>query len=119
MSEIINDNTIAHAKGSQTEMKLLHDVELSLSVSFGSTYMPLRDVLKLTTGSIVELNRLISEPVDIIVNNCVVARGEVVVIEGNYGVRVMDVVSRSDRMSLRHAGRPLREYDEFPVKSGG
>jgi flagellar motor switch protein FliN/FliY len=114
----VNESIKEVDNAAETEMKLLLDVEMSLSVSFGSTYMPLRDVLKLTTGSIVELDRLIMEPVDIIVNNCVIARGEVVVIEGNYGVRVIDVVSRSDRMAARNAGRPLPEYDEFPVKSG-
>jgi len=100
-----------------SDIALLHDVQMPLSVSFGSTFMPLRDVLKLTTGSIVELDRMISEPVDIIVNNCVIARGEVVVIEGNYGVRIIDVVSRNDRMAVRNTGRPLPEYDEFPMKS--
>ena len=114
----MNETITATPKDSDTEMNLLLDVELSLSVSFGSTYLPLRDVLKLTTGSIVELDRLILEPVDIIVNNCIIARGEVVVIEGNYGVRVMDVVSRSDRMAVPNAGRPLPDYDQFPVKSG-
>jgi flagellar motor switch protein FliN/FliY len=119
MNETVNDTldeTPAHTVTS--DMTLLHDVEMPLSVSFGSTFMPLRDVLKLTTGSIVEMDRMISEPVDIIVNNCVIARGEVVVIEGNYGVRILDVVSRSDRMAVRNTGRPLPEYDEFPMKSG-
>lgn len=76
----------------------LLDVELPVSVSFGRAQLPLRDVIKLTTGSIVELNRNISEPVEVIVNNCVIARGEVVVIEGNYGVRIHEIVSRTERM---------------------
>jgi flagellar motor switch protein FliN len=100
------------------EMDLVFEIELPVTVSFGRTYLPLRDVLKLTTGSIVELDRLITEPVDIIVNNCVVARGEVVVIEGNYGVRVTDVVDRSDRLALRNAGRPLRRNRELELKAG-
>jgi flagellar motor switch protein FliN len=118
MNDLVNHAGNGQAQAPETEMKLLLDVEMPLSVSLGSTYMPLRDVLKLTTGSIVELDRLILEPVDIIVNNCVIARGEVVVIEGNYGVRVMDVVSRNDRMAVRHAGRPIPEYNDFPIKSG-
>ena len=60
--------------------------------------MPLKEVLKLTTGSIVELNRSIVEPVEVIVNNCVIARGEVVVVEGNFGVRIQQVVSRQERL---------------------
>jgi flagellar motor switch protein FliN len=78
--------------------ELLLDVELPVSVSFGRAQVPLKDVLKLTTGSIVELNRSILEPVEIIVNNCVIARGEVVVVEGNFGVRVNQVISRQERL---------------------
>jgi flagellar motor switch protein FliN len=76
------------------------DVELPVRVSFGRAQVPLKEVLKLTTGSIVELNRSVSEPVEIIVNNCVVARGEVVVVEGNFGVRIQEVVSRQDRLRV-------------------
>jgi flagellar motor switch protein FliN/FliY len=78
--------------------ELLLDVELPVSVSFGRAQVPLKDVLKLTTGSIVELNRSITEPVEVIVNNCVIARGEVVVVEGNFGVRVHQVISRQERL---------------------
>lgn len=79
-------------------LDLLMDVELPVSVSFGRAQLPLKDVVKLTTGAIVELNRSVSEPVEVIVNNCVVARGEVVVIEGNYGVRVQQIISRQERL---------------------
>lgn len=82
------------------------DVELPVTVSIGGTQLPLREVLKLTTGSIVELDRLITDPVDILVNKCIIARGEVVVIEGNYGVRILQVVSRSERLALRAGLRP-------------
>jgi flagellar motor switch protein FliN/FliY len=77
---------------------LLLDVELPVSVSFGRAQLPLKDVIKLTTGSIVELNRSVSEPVEVIVNNCVIARGEVVVVEGNFGVRIRQVISRQERL---------------------
>jgi flagellar motor switch protein FliN/FliY len=79
-------------------MDLLLDVELPVSVSFGKTELPMKDVLKLTTGSIVELNRGINEPVEVLVNHCLIARGEVVVVEGNYGVRIQQIVSRADRL---------------------
>jgi flagellar motor switch protein FliN/FliY len=79
-------------------LDVLLDVELPVSVSFGRAQVPLKDVLKLSTGSIVELNRSISEPVEIIVNNCVIARGEVVVVEGNFGVRIQEVISRQERL---------------------
>lgn len=79
-------------------MEMLFDVEMPVSVSFGRTHLALKDVIKLSTGSIIELNRTISEPVEVIINNCVIARGEVVVVEGNYGVRIQHIVSRSDRL---------------------
>lgn len=77
---------------------LLLDVDLAVSVSFGRAHVPLKDVLKLTTGSIVELNRAIGDPVEVIVNNCVIARGEVVTIDGNFGVRIHQVISRQERL---------------------
>ncbi len=79
-------------------LELLLDVEMPVSVSIGRTQMPLKEVVKLTTGSIVELSKHVSEPVDVVVNNCVVARGDVVVVEGNFGVRIREVLSREDRL---------------------
>ena len=79
-------------------LDLLLDVELPVSVSFGRAQLPLKEVIKLTTGSIVELNRNVSEPVEIIINNCVIARGQVVVVEGYFGVRVQQVISRQERL---------------------
>jgi flagellar motor switch protein FliN len=83
-------------------MELLLDVDLPVSISFGKTQLPLKDVLKLTTGSIVELNRGVNDQVEVLVNQCLIARGEVVVVEGNYGVRIQEIASRHDRLrSLR------------------
>lgn len=79
-------------------LDLLLDVELPVSVSFGRTQVRIQDILKFITGSIIELDRAISEPVEVIVNNCVIARGEVVVVEGNYGVRINEVMSRHERL---------------------
>jgi len=78
---------------------------LPVSVSFGRTLLPVREVLRMTTGSMIELNRNVNDYVDVIVNNCVIARGEVVVIEGNYGIRVHEIVSRRERAMLQHIGR--------------
>jgi flagellar motor switch protein FliN len=79
-------------------LDLLMDVELPVSVSFGRTRVRTQEILKLITGSIIELDRTIAEPVEIIVNNCVVARGEVVVVDGNHGVRINEVMSRTERL---------------------
>ncbi len=93
--------------GSSRTFELLLDVSLPVSVSFGKAELLVKEVLKLTTGSIVELNRSISEPVEIIVNGCTIARGEVVVVEGNYGVRINSIVSQKER--LRTGGAAVAE----------
>jgi len=77
---------------------LLLDVELPLVVSFGETAMPLKDVLKLGVGSVIELNKTVNDPVTLIVNQKPIARGEVVMVEGNYGVRILEVESTADRI---------------------
>jgi flagellar motor switch protein FliN len=92
------ESTDSAASGPASTLDLLLDVELPVSVSFGRAQVPLKDVLKLTSGSIVELNRTVAEPVEIIVNNCVIARGEVVVVEGNYGIRIQEIISRAERL---------------------
>lgn len=79
-------------------LDLLLDVELPVSVSFGRARVALKEVLKLTSGSIIELNRSVSDPVEVIVNNCVIARGEVVVVDGNYGIRIQEILSRQERL---------------------
>jgi flagellar motor switch protein FliN len=83
---------------SSRTMDLLTQIELPVSISFGRMRMPMRDVLKLTTGSIVELDRGVNEPVEVMVNRCLIARGEVVVVEGNYGVRIQEITNRQERL---------------------
>ena len=79
-------------------IELLLDVELPISVSFGRSEMPLKDVLKLGAGSVVELDRAVNDPVSIIVNRKPIAKGEVVMVDGNYGVRILEVESTADRI---------------------
>lgn len=77
---------------------LLLDVPLPVSVELGRTTMTIRDILDLGAGSVVEVNRVAGEPVDILVNGRLVARGEVVVIDENFGVRILDMVSPEERL---------------------
>jgi flagellar motor switch protein FliN/FliY len=79
-------------------MDLLLDVELPFSVSFGHTEMPLKEVLKLGAGSVIELDKSVNDPVTIVVNHKPIARGEVVMVDGNYGVRILEVKSTADRI---------------------
>ena len=83
---------------SSRTLDLLMEVDLPISISFGKTQMPMKDVLKLTTGSIVELNRAVDDQVEVLVNRYLVARGEVVVVDGNYGVRIREIASRQERL---------------------
>lgn len=73
-------------------LDLLMDVKLALALRFGSRRMLLREVLDLNPGAVVELDRQVEEPVDILLDGRIVARGEVVVLDGNYGLRVTEVV---------------------------
>lgn len=79
-------------------LELLLDLEMEVAVSFGQTEMLLKDVLKLSAGSIVELKCQATDPVELLVNDTVIARGEVVVVDSNYGVRITDVSSRRERI---------------------
>src|ERR1700755_3088044 len=71
----------------------LLDVEMNITVRFGSTRVPLRDVANFGVGSMIELDRNVDEPVELLVNNAPFAEGEVVVVDGYYGVRVTKLVS--------------------------
>jgi flagellar motor switch protein FliN len=79
-------------------MDLILDVELEVAVSFGETQLPLRDILKLGVGSVIELEKGVNDPVAILVNDKPIARGEVVMVDGNYGVKVLEVESTADRI---------------------
>ncbi|HZG70578.1 MAG TPA: flagellar motor switch phosphatase FliY [Chondromyces sp.] len=79
-------------------LDMLLDIPLQVTVELGKTKSSVKDILEWSTGSIIELDKLAGEPVDILVNNRLVAKGEVVVIEENFGVRIIDILSHSDRL---------------------
>ena len=80
-------------------MELIKDVPLQVTVRLGKTKMTIRDILELGEGSIVELDQLAGEPVDLLVNGKLVAKGEVVVIDENFGFRVKDIISPMERIN--------------------
>ena len=82
----------------ENNLNLLMDIPLKVTVELGRTQKQIRDILELSQGSIIELDKLAGEPVDILVNNKLIAKGEVVVIDENFGVRVTDIVSQWDRI---------------------
>jgi flagellar motor switch protein FliN/FliY len=85
-------------------LDLLLDIELPLAVRFGQTELSLLTLTRLGPGSVIDLHRSADEPVEVLVSGKVIARGEVVVVEGNYGVRVTEVVSTADRIRTLGAG---------------
>jgi flagellar motor switch protein FliN/FliY len=82
----------------RAQIELLLDVPLAITVELGQATVTIRDLLELGQGSILPLDRRAGEPVDVLVNGQRLARGEVVVIDEDFGIRVTDVVSRSDRL---------------------
>ena len=90
--------------GTPTNYELLLDVQMVLTVELGRTTKYVKDVLKLGEGSIIELDKLAGEPVDLLINGKLIAKGEVVVIDENFGVRVTDIVAPVERLAQISAG---------------
>lgn len=84
--------------GEARNIELLMDVDLPVSIELGRTKLAISDILALGPGSVVELNKLAGEPVDLLVNNKVVAKGEVVVIDENFGLRITQLVTPEERL---------------------
>lgn len=86
-------------------MELILDIPLDVTVELGRVRMLIKDVLELASGSIVELDRVAGEPVDLLVNGRLIAKGEVVVIEDNFGIRITEIISPADRVAGLGKGR--------------
>ena len=80
-------------------LNMLLDIPLQVAVELGRTKRSVKEILELSGGSIIELDKLAGEPVDILVNNRLIAKGEVVVIDENFGVRITDILSQADRLN--------------------
>ena len=88
--------------GPKDNIELLLDVELEINIELGRSDLSIKKILELAPGSIVELDKMAGEPVDLLVNNKVVAKGEVVVIDENFGIRIVSLIPAEDRIkSLR------------------
>ncbi|MGD6803030.1 flagellar motor switch phosphatase FliY [Rossellomorea vietnamensis] len=85
-------------KSESKNLDMLLDIPLNVTVELGRTNRSVKDILELSSGSIIELDKLAGEPVDVLVNSRLIAKGEVVVIDENFGVRITDIVSQTDRL---------------------
>jgi flagellar motor switch protein FliN/FliY len=90
----------AEMRGERREVSLdaILDIPVTLSVEIGQTPISIRDLLQLNQGSVVELDRLAGEPLDVLVNGTLIAHGEVVVVNDKFGIRLTDIVSARERV---------------------
>ncbi|MCW5321395.1 flagellar motor switch protein FliN [Verminephrobacter aporrectodeae subsp. tuberculatae] len=87
-----------NADGSVNDINMVLDIPVQLSVELGRTKVPIKYILQLAQGSVVELDALAGEPMDVLVNGYLIAQGEVVVVNDKFGIRLTDVVTPSERL---------------------
>lgn len=80
------------------DIDLILDIPVQLTVELGRTKIPIKHILQLAQGSVVELDGLAGEPMDVLVNGCLIAQGEVVVVNDKFGIRLTDIVTPSERL---------------------
>ena len=85
-------------------LELLMDIKLDISIELGRTTMLVRDILELGPGSVVELDKMAGETVDLLINNKKLAEGEVVVVDENFGVRITHLISMEERIKMLQTG---------------
>ena len=86
------------AGGPAGDINMILDIPVQLSVELGRTRIPIKNILQLAQGSVVELDALAGEPMDVLVNGYLIAQGEVVVVNDKFGIRLTDIVTPSERM---------------------
>ncbi|WP_085248194.1 flagellar motor switch protein FliN [Gilliamella mensalis] len=87
-----------HAEDKKQDINLILDIPVELSVELGRTKIAIKDLLNLTQGSVIALDGLAGEPLDILINGYLIAQGEIVVVGDNYGVRITDIITPSERV---------------------
>lgn len=88
----------ASANGAGNDLNMILDIPVQLTVELGRTRIPIKHILQLAQGSVVELDALAGEPMDVLVNGYLIAQGEVVVVNDKFGIRLTDIVTPSERM---------------------
>jgi flagellar motor switch protein FliN/FliY len=86
------------AGGARQDIDMILDIPVQLTVELGRTRIPIKHILQLAQGSVVELDALAGEPMDVLVNGCLIAQGEVVVVNDKFGIRLTDIVTPSERV---------------------
>jgi flagellar motor switch protein FliN/FliY len=88
----------AAATEGRQDIEMILDIPVQLTVELGRTRIPIKHILQLAQGSVVELDALAGEPMDVLVNGCLIAQGEVVVVNDKFGIRLTDIVTPSERV---------------------
>jgi len=91
-------NAHAGAGGASHDIDLILDIPVQVTVELGRTRIPIRNILQLAQGSVIELDAAAGAPMDVLVNGCLIAQGEVVVVNDKFGIRLTDIVTPSERM---------------------
>jgi flagellar motor switch protein FliN/FliY len=86
------------AASTHNDIDMVLDIPVMLTVELGRTRIPIKSILQLAQGSVVELDGLAGEPMDVLVNGCLIAQGEVVVVNDKFGIRLTDIVTPSERV---------------------
>jgi len=94
----LNDSGNQLITGVDANLDVILDIPVTLSMEIGRTELPISNLLQLNQGSVVELDRLAGEPMDVLINGTLIAHGEVVVINEKFGIRLTDVISPSERV---------------------
>ncbi len=101
--EEVNDGAASsvssHLRGPSMEnIDLIMDIQLKLSARLGQVEMPIGDIVKLAPGSVIDIDRLVDEPIELVVNDRLIARGEIVVVQENFGIKITEIISKKDRI---------------------
>ncbi|MEQ4585613.1 MAG: flagellar motor switch protein FliN, partial [Pantoea agglomerans] len=96
--EVFKSFDSGNVAGSLQDIDLIMDIPVKLTVELGRTKMTIKELLRLAQGSVVALDGLAGEPLDILINGYLIAQGEVVVVNDKYGVRITDIITPSERM---------------------
>jgi len=97
LDQVVDEGKPVDPEGTP-ELDVILDIPVSISMEVGRTEIPIRNLLQLNQGSVVELDRLAGEPLDVLVNGTLIAHGEVVMVNDKFGIRLTDVVSQSERI---------------------
>lgn len=98
MKELVDEAGEGSFDGDNPDLEVILDIPVNISMVVGTTPISIRNLLQLNQGSVIELDRMAGEPLDVLVNNTLIAHGEVVVVNEKFGIRLTDVISAAERI---------------------